>query len=89
MPLPSPLPLLVVRGSGGAAAIPVPVKARPGRPSLGGKGGRSGVGDEVDARRSFLESAFSQSDAGATMDWRGFAEPGYAGDDDDSAGSDL
>ena len=68
----------------------MPVKARPGRPSLGGKGGGSGVGDEVDAaRRAFLESAFSQSDAGATLDGCGFAEPGYAGDDGDSAGSDL
>ena len=52
---------------GDAAAIPVPGPARAPaarRPSKGGKGGNEANGDEVQARRSFLEPAFSQADAG-------------------------
>ena len=73
---------------GDAAAILV---AGPGRvpaarrPSLGGKVGMEG---EVGARRGFIESAFSQADAGNTLDGRGLAAQGYSGDDD-SAGSDI
>ena len=77
---------------GDAAAIPVPELARvpaTRRSSKGGKGGKDGKGDEVGARRSFLESAFSQAGAGATLDGRGLAAPGYSGDADDSAGSDV
>ena len=77
---------------GDAAAILVPEPARAPaarRPAKGGKGGNEGNGDEVQARRSFLESAFSQADAGATLDGRGLAAPGYSGDADDSAGSGI
>ena len=73
---------------GDAAAIPVPEPARvpaARRPSLGGNGG---TGAEVGARRSFIEAAFSQADAGNTLDGRGLAAPGYSGDAD-SAGSDI
>ena len=77
---------------GDAAAVPVPEPSRvpaARRPSKGGKGGKEGKGDEVDARLSFLESALSQADAGATLDGRSLAAPGYSGDADDSAGSDI
>ena len=75
---------------GDSAAIPVPEPARvpaARRSSKGGKSGKDGKGDEVGASRSFLESTFSQADAGATLDGRGLAAPGYSGDADDSAGS--
>ena len=75
-----------------AAAIPVPEPVRAPaarRPSKGGKGGNEGEGDEVEARRSFIESAFTQADAGATLDGRGLAALSYSGDADDSAGSDI
>ena len=55
------------------------------RPSVGGKGGSKG---EVGARRGFIESAFTQADAGNTHDGRGLAAQGYSGDDD-SASSDI
>ena len=73
---------------GDAAAIPVAGLGRgpaARRSSLGGKGGAKG---EVGARRGFIESAFSQADAGNTLDGRGLAAQGYSGDDN-SAGSDI
>ena len=72
---------------GDAAAIPVLEPARAPaarRPSKGGKGGNEG-----DARHSFIESAFTQADAGAALDGRGLAAPGYSGDADEPAGSDI
>ena len=44
---------------------------------------------EAVARRAFVESAFAQAGAGATLDGRGLAAPGYADDADDAAGSDV
>ena len=72
---------------GSAAAIPVPETARAPaarRPSKGGKCGKEG-----DARRSFIESAFSQAVAGSILDGRGLAAPGYSGDARESGGSDI
>ena len=75
-------------GPADAAAIPVVGSGRglaARRPSLGGKGGSVG---EVGARRGFIESAFSQPDAGNARDGRGLAAQGHSGNDD-SAGSDI
>ena len=77
---------------GDAAAFPVPEPARApaaSRPSKGGEGCNEGEGDELEARRSFIESAFTQADAGATLDGRGLAAPGYSGDAGDSASPDI
>ena len=72
-----------------AAAAPVPGRACASAARRPSKGGKDGKGGEAVAHRAFVESAFAQADAGATLDGRGLAAPGYADDADDSAGSDV
>ena len=72
-----------------AAAAPAPGRARASDAPRSSKGSKDGEGGEAVARRAFVESAFAQADAGATLDGRGLAAPGYADDADDIAGSDV
>ena len=69
-----------------ASAAPMPGLARA---SAARRTSKVGKGGETVARRAFVESAFAQADAGATLDGRGLAAPGYADHADDSAGSDV